>query len=82
MLLSGGNEGIFVWDIEQESLRKKIEIATPGTSEEGHEADIECFCWAYEGAMLITGSKDANMKVWDVEEDFRLVETLFGHKVR
>lgn len=68
--------------MQSQEIQKKIEPATPGTSEDGHEADIECFCWAYDGQILITGSKDTNMKAWDVTEDYRLIETLFGHKVR
>jgi WD40 repeat protein len=83
VLLSGGAEGIYIWDVIAEQTTKRIETAPPavsGTSyAEGHESDIETFAWAY-GCVLITGSRDNNIKCWNALRDFKEMETIFGHK--
>ena len=83
MLLSGGAEGFYVWDVAAEQTTKRIETAPPavsGTSyAEGHESDVETFAWAY-GCILITGGRDSNIKCWNGLQNFKEMETIFGHK--
>ena len=44
-----------------------------------HESDVCCVEFLFDGAVLITGSKDTTIKAWDaVGEQFALIETMSG----
>ena len=77
MLVSGGYEGILVWDVAAQRMVKKIHI---DNRRDAHTSDVLCFEWACDGTSLLTGSKDSDVKVWDVNNDFKLLETIVGHK--
>lgn len=76
-LVSGGCDGLFVWDVTSGQSVRHIGV---GENPSQHESDIECLAWAYQGSTLLTGSKDTNIKVWDVNRGYSLLETIFGHK--
>ena len=42
-------------------------IISETTNKNGHEGQVECICWLYDGSILLTGGKDSTIKVWDVE---------------
>ena len=60
------------------------------TNKNGHEGQVECICWLYDGSILLTGGKDSTIKVWDVENrqilllfiiiSFAFIETIAAHK--
>lgn len=57
-----------------------------------HESDVECLCWTHDGATLVSGSKDNNVKAWAftaagpaakapaAPPQLSLLETITGHK--
>lgn len=73
-----------VWDVQEAKVVHSVPTAPPavsGTSyHQGHESDVEVLVWAYGGTCLLSGSKDSNIKVWDVQNGFKELETIFGHK--
>ena len=78
-IVSGGGDGIIIWDVATGEIKKKL----PLTSELGqnfHSADIECLKFCHGGAYLLSGSKDNSIKIWDVKKDYALLDTLNGHK--
>ena len=77
VLVSGGYEGIWIWDVAERRVVKKIEAET---SRDAHTSDVLCCEWAYDGTSLLTGSKDSDVKVWDTTNDYKLLETIVGHK--
>ncbi|KAK8831328.1 hypothetical protein WA577_001434 [Blastocystis sp. JDR] len=77
ILVSCGDEGIFVWDLNTHACIKKI---TEDTCPDAHEEDVECMIWLYDGIVLATGGSDSTVKLWDVERDFSILETINAHK--
>lgn len=77
VLVSGGYEGIWVWNVAERRVVKKIEAET---SRDAHTSDVLCCEWAFDGTSLLTGSKDSDVKVWDTTNDYKLLETIVGHK--
>ncbi|KAG9402441.1 hypothetical protein AC1031_007055 [Aphanomyces cochlioides] len=75
-----GNEGINFVNITSGELVYRIRIA----QENNHESDVTCACWMYGGLVLVTGSKDSNIKLWmrDATHSYEwtCVETITGHK--
>merc|ERR1712096_127432 len=46
-----------------------------------HNNAVLCVEWAFEGACLLTGSKDTNIKIWDaIDSQYTYMETIDGHK--
>ncbi|KAF2076924.1 hypothetical protein CYY_001762 [Polysphondylium violaceum] len=77
IFVSGGFEGIIVWDLLSGFIIKKM---ISHIDPDAHDARIECLYWLYEGTSLVSGSKDSNIKVWDSLRKFELIETITGHK--
>lgn len=77
VLVSGGQDGIVVWDINSQKVDK---ILNYENEPKGHESDVLCCCWLFEGRVLVTGGKDANVVVWDMDKGMKCIETLYGHK--
>lgn len=44
-------------------------ICSETTTKDGHEGEVECMQWLYDGSILLTGGKDSTIKVWDVENE-------------
>ena len=79
VIVSGGGDGVIIWDVSTGEVIKKI----PLTSELGqnfHTADIECLKYCHNGAYLLTGSKDNSIKIWDTNKEYELLGTFTGHK--
>jgi WD40 repeat protein len=90
-LVSGGVDGLFVWDVGNAAITQLFsyktakELGVPAsllTATGAHESDVESMAWAFDGASLVTGSKDASLKAWDTAKtgQWRLLETISGHK--
>jgi WD40 repeat protein len=47
---------------------------------ETHETPVECLLWIYDGSTLISGGRDASVRVWDSLNNFALLETIQSHK--
>eukprot|EP00753_Platysulcus_tardus_P020405 PLAT8027.1.p2 GENE.PLAT8027.1~~PLAT8027.1.p2 ORF type:complete len:756 (+),score=425.52 PLAT8027.1:37-2304(+) len=77
-LVSAGADGIIVHDAETGEVKHRLDTLRLG--DDAHEGDVECLEWAFDGTTLLSGGKDTNVKIWDSNSDFRLLETLFGHK--
>lgn len=94
LLVSAGVDGIFLHDVERAlalvaiSQRPVRELAvdlavTTIVSDGAHEGEVECVAWAEDGACLLSGGKDAAVRVWDTSgapASWRLLETITGHK--
>jgi NACHT domain- and WD repeat-containing protein len=39
---------------------------------EGHEKGISCLSWSHDGSLLVSGSFDATIRIWDVESSLCL----------
>jgi len=76
VLVSCGYEGLWVWDVASRTTTVKLNA----TMREFHSSDVLCFTWACDGTSLLTGSKDSDVKVWDVQNNYALLETIVGHK--
>lgn len=44
-----------------------------------HEMSVNSLCFHPNGTSLLSGSKDAHLKSWDIEEDFRLLVSIPAH---
>ena len=80
LLMSGGDDGMFLWDVEKGVQVSNVKI---GKDKESHNDMIECGCWTHEGETFVTGSRDNDLKAWDVElkdGQLKCLETIFGHK--
>ncbi|KAL3981510.1 WD domain G-beta repeat family protein [Acanthocheilonema viteae] len=60
-----------VWAIEDESVVMKAEIC--------HNEEITCFNTSSKGTLLVTGSADLSLKLWQVDTGF-LMQVLVGHE--
>jgi len=80
VLVSGGVDGIFVWSLREGRATRVIRSEANVSPEfPAHEADVEVLAFVY-GNTLVSGSKDSNIKLWDADRGFVLLETLTGHK--
>eukprot|EP01132_Coremiostelium_polycephalum_P011229 gene11229-13756_t len=77
ILVSGGFDGIIIWDYIKGFIIKRIR---PHVDADAHESKVECLEWLHDGITLVSGAKDSNIKVWDVLKNFQLMETITGHK--
>lgn len=86
MMISGGEEGMYLWDVRQGSVVQSI--LESSNHPDGHEGPVYCAKWLYGGSILATGSKDSMIKLWtfDTSQDNKnrgvltYIETLSGHK--
>ncbi|KAK8800683.1 hypothetical protein WA158_000008 [Blastocystis sp. Blastoise] len=76
-LISCGNEGFFIWNYIESKL---VSVIDENTNEDAHEGSVECLCWGYDGSVLFTGSKDSTIKIWKIDENFKYMETIQGHR--
>uniref|UniRef100_A0A0R3S3R5 WD_REPEATS_REGION domain-containing protein n=1 Tax=Elaeophora elaphi TaxID=1147741 RepID=A0A0R3S3R5_9BILA len=60
-----------VWAIEDESVVMKAEIC--------HNEEITCFNVSSKGTLLVTGSADLSLKLWQISTGF-LMQVLVGHE--
>jgi WD40 repeat protein len=44
-----------------------------------HDWGVNAVCWHPEKPLLLSGSKDAHLRVWDAADDFRLLSTIPAH---
>ncbi|KAJ3431807.1 hypothetical protein M0812_20730 [Anaeramoeba flamelloides] len=78
ILISGGFEGIFIWNLENSTLKQRI---SPNNYQNAHQGTVECFEFLQEGRCLITGSGDSTIKIWDMRgERVVCIETVNAHK--
>ena len=78
-IVTAGADGIIIWDATKGDIKQTIQVGKDlGNSM--HEADIECVKFIFNGMYLLTGSKDCSIKIWDVNKNFALLNTLNGHK--
>lgn len=77
MMVTGGRDGLYVWNLNDTDVPRKIE---PITNSDAHESDVLCCLWLFDGEILVTGSRDTNIKIWDVSRGFECLETMYGHK--
>ena len=80
LLMSGGDDGMFLWDVEKGVEVSQVKI---GKDRASHNDMIECGCWTHEGETFVTGSRDNDLKAWDIETKggkLNCLETIFGHK--
>jgi WD40 repeat protein len=47
---------------------------------EGHLGNVWCIKFFNKLNMLISGSEDKMLKVWDFDSDFACVKTVYGHQ--
>ncbi|KAF0697637.1 Aste57867_11686 [Aphanomyces stellatus] len=80
LLVVVGYEGLSFVNIETGDFDYRIGLG----KENNHETDVTCACWLYNGGILATGSRDANIKLWarDVTQlhEWVCIETISGHK--
>ena len=60
LLVSAGEDGIFLWDLVGGKLLQKI----GNTGKRAHEASVECLCWCSAAQALISGSRDTSFILW------------------
>lgn len=44
-----------------------------------HDLAANCVCWSPDGNILLSGGRDAHLKVWDAKNSFALVQDIAGH---
>lgn len=44
-----------------------------------HELAANCVCWHPEGKYLLSGGRDAHLKVWDPSKNFELIQDIAAH---
>lgn len=59
-----------IWSISENKLNLKTKV--------GHNEDILCYCANKTGTVLVTGSMDQSLKIWQVDSGF-LTQILVGH---
>ncbi len=63
-----------IWSLGDDSLVARAKIY--------HNEEITCMSATSNGRLLVTGSKDQSLKIWDIDTGF-LTQVLVGHdKVR
>ncbi|KAJ5080722.1 hypothetical protein M0811_13830 [Anaeramoeba ignava] len=78
ILVSGGHEGLFIWDLRNSTLKQKIKT---GSHISAHDGAVECLIWLQNGDCLITGSSDTTLKAWDMRGDqAQCIDTINAHK--
>jgi WD40 repeat protein len=80
VLVSGGADGIIVWSVKDaRPIHTILSEANVSPEFPAHESDVEVLAFAF-GNTLISGSKDSNIKLWDADRGYTLLETVTGHK--
>lgn len=59
-----------IWSIVENKLTVKTKV--------GHNEEILCYCANKSGTVLVTGSLDQSLKIWQVDSGF-LTQILVGH---
>ncbi|KAJ6254517.1 wd repeat-containing protein pop1 [Anaeramoeba flamelloides] len=79
LLVSAGEEGIFIWDLDDLEL---VGSLCKTTSNNSHNGKVQCLEWLLDGKYLISGSADRKLKVWDFvsENSFDCLTTIDAHK--
>jgi WD40 repeat protein/tRNA A-37 threonylcarbamoyl transferase component Bud32 len=68
----GANGDVRLWEAASGKLIRFFD-------KEGHRADVESIVFSRDGALLVTGSFDNTIKVWDVKKERGPLRTLKGH---
>lgn len=45
----------------------------------GHQNSIFSLCYSPDNNYLLSGSRDAHLKIWDIEQDYNLKESIVAH---
>lgn len=76
-LVACGTDGIFVWDLNTCELIKTIKYmlqadltCSEATERDANEGEVECICWLYNGTILVSGGRDASIKIFDVSQKY------------
>ncbi|OZC10459.1 WD domain, G-beta repeat protein [Onchocerca flexuosa] len=69
--LPTSNKELRIWAVEDESVMMKAEIC--------HNEKITCFNSSANGTLLVTGSADLSLKLWQINTGF-LMQVLVGHE--
>ncbi|KAM3726635.1 Protein qui-1 [Dirofilaria immitis] len=69
--LPNSNKELRIWAIEDESVVMKAEVC--------HNEEITCFNTSANGTLLVTGSADLSLKLWQINTGF-LMQVLVGHE--
>lgn len=65
------NNEMRIWMLGEESIIPKTKIH--------HSEEITCYCTTNSGTLLVTGSADQSLKIWQIESGF-LTQVLVGHE--
>jgi polyadenylation factor subunit 2 len=73
--VSGGDDAtVRIWDWARHVEERVLEGAP-----EGHGWDVKCVAWHPRSSVVVSGSKDNLVKLWDPRSS-KLLATLYGHK--
>ena len=79
-VVSCGLDGFIVWDTTNAKVRYKFPLSNNVGEEKLHTNQIECICWGYNGDIMLTGSKDNSIRIWNSGSKYEFLENLTGHK--
>ena len=79
-VVSCGMDGILVWNASEVGVKHRQPVSDNVGETKLHTAQVECLCWAYGGDVLITGSKDNTIRLWDATNNYQHLEVLTSHK--
>ena len=79
-VVSCGLDGIIIWDTSNSQIKHRLELSKQVGDTKLHTGQVECLCWAYDGAILVTGSKDNSIRLWNSASKYEFLEVLVGHK--
>jgi len=79
-VVSCGFDGILIWDTTNANIRQRIDLSNKVGETKKHTGQVECIAWGYGGDILITGSKDNSIRLWNSAKNYEFLEVLVGHK--
>ena len=79
-VVSAGLDGIIVWDTTNCKIRYSMPLSNKVGEEKFHTSQIECISWGYDGNIMLTGSKDNSIRIWNSSSKYEFLENLTGHK--
>jgi mitogen-activated protein kinase organizer 1 len=65
---SGTDANVLLWDVSKGKVVTKLQ---------GHQKKVNTICWNYTNHIIVSGSEDTTVKVWDIREKYP-IETLSG----